>query len=84
MILEQLSNRLSYLGEIWNKTTVIPRHSKETSDLMHCGGWLPFYNVLDFTWVDRYTFGRQDMTQEWNGILPKFTLAEFGIKLVFS
>ena len=37
-----------------------------------------------FTGIHRDALSRYDMTEEWNFLQPKVTLAEFSIKLMFS
>jgi hypothetical protein len=55
-LLQQLSNGLHDLGEVWNESSIMASQSKETLYLRHCHWWLPFQDLFHLAGVHRDSF----------------------------
>jgi hypothetical protein len=84
VLLEQSSHRLGYLGEIWDKTTIVASQPKKTSNFMNGSRCLPIQNFLYFSGIYRNSITRQYMTEERYSLQLEFTFAKLGIEFMFS
>jgi hypothetical protein len=83
-LLQQFSHGLRNLGEVWNEVSIIPGQSQKTLNLVDSCWWLPIHHLLQFLWINNYSFLRDSVTQEFDFLQAKISLGQFGIKAVLS
>jgi hypothetical protein len=83
-LLQQSSNWLHDLGEVWNEPSIIASQPKETSYLRHRCWRLPIQDLLHLAGVHRDYLRKNHVTQFWYFLDPELALAEVSIKLVLS
>jgi hypothetical protein len=66
--LQQISDGLSNLEEIWDEPSIVASQSKKTANLVHRLGRLPIEYILHLARLNEYSFYRDHVTMERNFI----------------
>jgi hypothetical protein len=82
--LKQLGDGFGNIGEIHDEPSIVASQSKKTMELVHRLGRLPIEYIMYLARVNRYSFCRNHMPENWNFVQPKLTFAEFCIELMIS